>query len=67
MNWVEKQLDGAYFTEVHRIGLPEIALATALDWMIFRESYPVRNHRELMRFLETHGQFAPFVNTRPGK
>src|SRR5688572_990965 len=66
MNWIEKQLDGGFFTDVPRIGLVEIALATALDWLIFRKQYPVDRHGALAAFLEHHSGFPPFVHTRPG-
>ena len=66
LNWIEKQLDGGWFTDVPRIGLVEIALITALDWMIFRKTYPVDRHSMLTAFLETHAGFPPFAHTRPG-
>jgi glutathione S-transferase len=66
MNWIEKQLDGGWFTDVPRIGLVEIALLTALDWMIFRDMYPVDRHGALTTFREAHADFGPFVHTRPG-
>jgi glutathione S-transferase len=66
LDWIEKQLEGGFFTDVPRIGLVEIALATALDWMTFRKQYPVERHGALVAFLEHHSGFPPFVHTRPG-
>jgi glutathione S-transferase len=66
LDWIEKQLDGGWFTDVPRIGLVEIALMTALDWMIFRKTYPVDRHSHLASFLEMHSGFPPFAHTRPG-
>jgi glutathione S-transferase len=65
MDWIEKQLDGGFFTDIPRIGLVEIALLTALEWMSFRQTYPVERHSVLASFLEMHGDFPPFAHTRP--
>ena len=65
MDWIEKQLEGGWFTDVPRIGLVEIALMTAIDWMTFRKTYPVERHAELTAFREMHASFQPFARTRP--
>jgi len=65
MSWIDKQLDGGYLTDVKRIGLAEIALVTALDWMRFRDTYPVAEHAACMRFLDLHAEVPAFVATRP--
>jgi glutathione S-transferase len=65
MDWIEKQLDGPYLTDVPRIGLSEIALTTALDWMRFRKTYPVDDHVGLSDFLRAHRDFPPFASTWP--
>lgn len=65
MSWIDKQLDGAYFTDVHRIGLSEVSLVCTLDWMRFRKTYDVDAHESFVKFLEAHDSFEPFVATRP--
>jgi len=61
MTYVEKELRGVYLTDVAKVGLAEIALLTALDWMAFRSAYPVERHPGLVRFREAH----PFASTAP--
>ncbi len=65
LSWIEKQLDGHWFTDVPRLGLVEIGLVTALDWMIFRKTYPVDRHAILSGFLDHHASFPSFVRTKP--
>jgi glutathione S-transferase len=65
MAWLEKQLDGAYFTEDQRIGLSEIYLETALGWMTYRDAYPVSSHRAFTRFREAHAWIPSFATTLP--
>lgn len=65
MDWVEKQLDQGWFTAEHRLGLSEIYLATAIDWMSFRDAYPVDRHPGLVRFRETHRDVPSLLSTLP--
>jgi len=63
--WVEARLDGVWLTRTPAFGLPELALVTALEWMRFREMYPVERHPGLMRCIEHHGARESMVATRP--
>ncbi|MCK6551411.1 glutathione S-transferase family protein [Myxococcota bacterium] len=65
MDWIEKQLDDGWFTDERRIGLTEIALVTAIDWMTFRDAYPVTRHPGLARFRDVHRDVASFTSTAP--
>jgi glutathione S-transferase len=47
------------------VGLVEIALFTALDWMRFRQTYPIDRHPNLVAFLALHGDRPSFADTRP--
>lgn len=47
------------------LGLVEIALFTALDWMRFRKTYPIDRHPNLVAFLALHETRPSFANTRP--
>jgi glutathione S-transferase len=47
------------------VGLVEIALFTALDWMRFRQAYPIDRHANLLAFLAIHAERPSFANTRP--
>jgi glutathione S-transferase len=63
MTWLESELDGAYFTGDRRIGLSELFLATALDWLRYRNAYMVSRHKLLMQFIEAHRAHPSFAAT----
>jgi glutathione S-transferase len=65
LGWIERELRGGYFTEDRRLGLPELALVTALDWMIFRKRYPVDDHPGLAAFLAVHAARPSLRETYP--
>lgn len=65
MSWLEKQLEGSFFTEDRRVGLAEIYLETALGWMTYRDAYPVARHPSLVRFREAHAWIPSFATTSP--
>ncbi|WP_225412830.1 glutathione S-transferase family protein [Stigmatella hybrida] len=50
MTWAESQLHGASFFEKPRLGMAELALLTTLDFMVFRNRYPVAQHPKLVEF-----------------
>lgn len=54
LTWLEAEMRGPWLTRTHRFGLPEIGLVTALDWMSFRQAYPVDQHPRLVEFLKHH-------------
>ncbi len=43
----------------------DIALACSLDWMIFRDRYPVAQHKNLSRFLAQHADRPSLASTHP--
>ena len=63
--WVESQVDDVWLTRAKAFGLPELALVTALEWMRFRDMYPVERHPGLVRCLEHHGARESLAATRP--
>ncbi|MCX4246883.1 glutathione S-transferase family protein [Paraliomyxa miuraensis] len=63
--WLEARVDDVWLTRARAFGLPEIALCTALEWMRFRDTYPVDRHAALVRCVEHHGTRESLVATRP--
>jgi glutathione S-transferase len=57
----------AHGTTFHEgvFGFLDIALTCALDWFLFRQRYPVGEHRNLTRFLEAHRQRPTLAATHP--
>ena len=47
LSWVEQHAPEQGLGAGGRFGLPEVALITALDWMRFRNTYPVDRHPRL--------------------
>ena len=60
MTWLEERVSAS-----ERFGLSEIGLVTALDWMRFRDTYPVDDHPRLAALLARHAGRASVVVTRP--
>lgn len=65
LGWVEARVDGGWLTRARAFGLPELALVTTLEWMRFRDTYPVERHPGLVRCMEQHAGRASLVATRP--
>ena len=63
--WLEGALRGPSFSADGRLGLPEIALITALDWLTFRERYDVGVHPGLVAFRDAHQDRASIQATYP--
>lgn len=63
--WLEARVDDVWLTGARAFGLPELALCTAIEWMRFREAYPVERHPALLRCVEHHGARESLVATRP--
>ncbi len=65
-DWLANQLneDGGGFG--HGLGLAEISLVCALDWMEFRNTYPMERVRSVEGVRAAWGDRASFVATRPG-
>jgi len=64
LNWLKSQLMGFYFTSDPKIGLSELTLYCILDWLRFREMYPVNDDGVLKAFMDFHGTMPGFVATR---
>lgn len=65
--WLKTQLQDNYFTAEKKIGLSELTLYCILDWIRFREMYPVAEDAELRAYLQFHGEHPGFVATKlPG-
>lgn len=65
LSHLETSVFEPWVTSKRALGLPEIALATALEWMRFRDAYPVASHPRLMRCLAAVEARPSFVATRP--
>ncbi|MBL8617748.1 MAG: glutathione S-transferase family protein [Deltaproteobacteria bacterium] len=66
MAWVEQQLDDqGRLAGRPGLGLPEIALVSALGWMRFRATFPVDEHPPLAAFLDRHERDARIEGTGP--
>ncbi|MCC5814166.1 MAG: glutathione S-transferase family protein, partial [Leptospira sp.] len=59
------ELRDNFFTSDKSIGLSELALYTSLDWMRFRDAYPVNEDPIFREFLKFHGTNEDFRNTEP--
>ncbi|HWM85028.1 MAG TPA: glutathione S-transferase family protein [Kofleriaceae bacterium] len=65
LTWLDEQLHGTWLTEESRLGLADIYLISALDWMIFRKRYPVETHEGLAVFLAAHAEHPSIKSTYP--
>ncbi len=65
MAFIAAQLKGVFFSEDKRLGLSEIALLTTLEWMVFRDEFPVRKNADLAAFVDAHQDRPSFASTRP--
>ena len=63
--WIDGQLHGPWVTSEDQIGLGEIALVTAFDWMVFRDRYPVDTHPAIARFRAAHVDHPSLEATYP--
>lgn len=67
LTWLENEVRGPWLTRNRRLGLPEIGLITALEWMQFRQTYPVERHPRLVEFLKQHEGRDSVASTAPGQ
>jgi len=63
---LEARVEAGFVTSKQQLGLPEIALGTALGWMRFRKAYPIEQHPKLIACYEALEQRPSFAATRPG-
>lgn len=65
LDWLETAAHEPFVTSHKTLGLPEIALGTALAWMRFRNAYPIERHPRLLRCLDALEKRASFAATQP--
>ncbi|PRQ05291.1 putative GST-like protein YibF [Enhygromyxa salina] len=65
MAWVDARIDGLSLTRAAGFGLAELALCTAVEWMRFRQTYPIERHAAIVRVAEHHAARPSLVATRP--
>ena len=67
---LDRTVAGVYATsageQVDGLGLAEVALATGLDWIAFRERFDLTRTPRLAALLEHWNQRPSFAQTRPG-
>jgi glutathione S-transferase len=67
LTWFEGQLRDTWLTDEARLGMAEIALVTALDWIVFRKRYPVEDHPGLVAFRAAHADRPSIRDTFPAE
>ena len=67
VDWLEKNVRGAFCTDEDGFGLAELALVSALDWMRFRDAYDVSACPRLVAFQAAHQERPSLVETRPSE
>lgn len=65
LQWLDRNVHEPFVTSKKQLGLPEIALGSALGWMRFRNAYDVEQHQRLMRCFEVLEQRNSFAHTQP--
>jgi glutathione S-transferase len=65
LSWLEQNVHEPFVTSKKQLGLPEIALGSALGWMRFRNTYDIEQHQRLMRCFEMLENRASFHATQP--
>jgi glutathione S-transferase len=63
MRWLDERVDGLFG---EALSLQEIATITAIDWMRFREMYPVVDHPRLLARLQRWRDRPSVAGTMPG-
>lgn len=56
LEWIKTELNENYFTSEKKLGLSELVLYTTLDWLRFRNAYPVSEDSFWTGYLEQHGK-----------
>jgi glutathione S-transferase len=65
LTWLKTQLTDNYFTAEKKIGLSELTLYCILDWLRFREMYPVLQDPVLKAYLDFHASNPSIAATKP--
>ncbi|WP_437874804.1 glutathione S-transferase family protein [Sorangium sp. So ce513] len=63
--WLEREASGGGFSPGGGLGLTELALITALDWMTFRDVYKVAAHPALVAVRAAHEGRSSLKTTLP--
>jgi len=63
--WLDSRLGSDDTFHPGQFGYLDLALACSLDWMLFRDRYPVRQHRNLARALDRHADRPSLQQTHP--
>lgn len=67
LKWLKSQMTGNFFTAEQKLGLSELTFYCILDWMRFREMYPVNEDPTLRTFMAYHASHKGFIETKlPG-
>ncbi len=64
LTWLKSQLQGNFFTPEAKVGLSELTLYCILDWLRFREMYPVNDDAVLKAYMEFNSGRPGFAATR---
>ncbi len=67
LGWLERELRGPWLTDEPRLGVAEVVLLTTLDWMVFRNRYPVESHPGLAAFRAAHAERPSVSSTVPAE
>ncbi|MBX3723093.1 MAG: glutathione S-transferase family protein [Turneriella sp.] len=65
LTWLKTQLRDNYFTAEKKIGLSELTFYCILDWLRFREMYPVLQDPVLKAYMEFHSKYPAIEATKP--
>lgn len=65
LTWLKTQLKDNYFTAEKKIGLSELTLYCILDWLRFREMYPVLQDPALKAYMDFHSKHPSLDATKP--
>ncbi len=65
LSWLEEHANGPWLSRAHKLGLPEVALVTTVEWMRFRNTYDVDQHPKLVELAGHWAQRESFAGTRP--
>jgi glutathione S-transferase len=65
LRWLDAHANGPWLTSTKKLGMPEIAVGTALAWMRFRDVYPIARHPRLLEVLDALEERPSFANTQP--
>jgi len=67
LTWLKSQLHHNYFTHEKKMGLSELTFYCILDWLRFREQYPVLQDEILKSYLDFHSTNKNLIATKlPG-